>query len=462
MAGIRAFWWVVGAALVGTSAVECAMSIVRRPSATVLVWVMVVAGGVYLGAVHAAVREARRVSLWYVLAVGLLCRLILIPSQPLFDDDIHRYAWDGKVLVHGVNPYLYAPADDTLAHLRDANWAKIGYPDVKTIYPPTAQVVFAAARLARMCSVPGLKLVFLLFDMGTALLIVRLLRSMRLPEHWVIVYAWSPLAVKEFANSGHLEPVMLFLLVLTLLPATGKHGRCAWTGIAFGAALLVKFVPMLLAPIVLRLGRWRSLAYCAVTVVLLYLPFVGAGGSLFSGARTYARYWEFNDGAFALLSWIEHRMLGGHASSMPVSPARALAALVVMTYAFLAARRVDLSDSISAVRAGRNVIAACLLLMPTVDPWYVCWLLPFLCIAPSRGPLVFTVTCSLSYLYYAGHGFPAWIPILEYVPVYALLIVDLRRSGAHPRASGQGGALEEHYGWVNCSVGSETEERHGT
>jgi hypothetical protein len=67
----------------------------------------------------------------------------------------------------------------------------------------------------------------------------------------------------------------------------------------------------------------------------------------------------------------------------------------------------------------------------------VTWLLPFLALAPSAGLLLLTVTCNLSYLCYAHHTFPAWIPLAEYAPVYLLLgwqhVNGLREKGMGSR-----------------------------
>ena len=52
----------------------------------------------------------------------------------------------------------------------------------------------------------------------------------------------------------------------------------------------------------------------------------------------------------------------------------------------------------------------------------VCWLLPFLALVRSAPLLLLTVTCSLSYLYYAHASFPAWIPWVEYGLVTAVWV----------------------------------------
>ena len=64
----------------------------------------------------------------------------------------------------------------------------------------------------------------------------------------------------------------------------------------------------------------------------------------------------------------------------------------------------------------------------SVSPWYVPWLVPFLCFFPNAGLLVWTGTVFLSYhvlMDYSAAGawrYSAWLVWLEYLPVYALLL----------------------------------------
>ena len=80
-----------------------------------------------------------------ILGAALVARAMLLPVGPV-STDIYRYVWDGRVQAAGINPYRYIPADPALAHLRDAEiYPKINRADyARTIYPPAAQIVFAA------------------------------------------------------------------------------------------------------------------------------------------------------------------------------------------------------------------------------------------------------------------------------------------------------------------------------
>jgi len=65
-----------------------------------------------------------------------------------------------------------------------------------------------------------------------------------------------------------------------------------------------------------------------------------------------------------------------------------------------------------------------LILMPaSLHPWYVILIIPFLTIYPSAAWLIFTCTVTLSYLKYTSPRgvMPAWILLVEYLPLFALL-----------------------------------------
>ena len=211
------------------------------PGALVLYFV---AAGAQLGALLWLARRARaggaRTSerwprlLKWVVAVGVLARICLLPAPPSLSDDAWRYRWEGRVQAEGVNPYLTPPSDPSLAGLRDGGWLRVNHPDVPAIYGPPLQLLFRA--LARLPG-PGVfwfKLAFLVADLGLLLLLIGGLRRRGLDPLWVLIYAWHPLVILEIAGQGHLEilPVALFVAALEL----EARGRSRLAAIALGIA----------------------------------------------------------------------------------------------------------------------------------------------------------------------------------------------------------------------------------
>ena len=59
-----------------------------------------------------------RISPKSVLVLSLACCVLLTPLLPYTSNDAHRYLWDGAVFLSGADPYITAPNDASVSHLR--------------------------------------------------------------------------------------------------------------------------------------------------------------------------------------------------------------------------------------------------------------------------------------------------------------------------------------------------------
>ena len=89
-----------------------------------------------------------RLGMSHVLLGAVLFRLVMLVSEIHFSDDVWRYLWDGHVQTWGINPYQHAPADFALTGLRTDFWPRINHPEVPSIYPHAAQLVFGVCAAA--------------------------------------------------------------------------------------------------------------------------------------------------------------------------------------------------------------------------------------------------------------------------------------------------------------------------
>ena len=153
--------------------------------------------------------------LFMVIAVAGLARLPVLCAPPYLSSDIYRYIWDGRVEAAGINPYRYIPADPHLEALRDLRI----YPQINrnnyapTIYPPVAEAIFlGVTRVSE--SVTAMKAAMVGFEVVTVVVLFRLLAGAALPSARILVYAWHPLPIWEFAGSGHIDAAMIALIAL--------------------------------------------------------------------------------------------------------------------------------------------------------------------------------------------------------------------------------------------------------
>src|SRR5215211_1364720 len=244
-------------------------------------------------------RRARRRDVAIVLVVALAARLLVAFDAPTLSDDAYRFVWDGRVQAAGINPFSYAPASRALAPLRDyAIFTELNRPFVRTLYPPVDQIAFYPVNRVAGEGVVKVKLAWLALECGVVALLLAALRRTGASPGRMALYAWHPLAVVEIAGSGHPEPLVLLPMLAALL--LWDRGRRATAGVALACAALARFVPMVVAPFMLRRGSARFAAAFAATAVLLYVPYAGAGGAALGSIGQFARE-EFGAGPYRWL-----------------------------------------------------------------------------------------------------------------------------------------------------------------
>ncbi|MGB4781355.1 glycosyltransferase family 87 protein [Candidatus Methylomirabilis sp.] len=366
-------------------------------------------------------KRSKTSSLGLILGFAILFRAILLFFMPqVLSTDIYRYVWDGRVQSAGINPYAFPPAADALRFLRDEQiFPLINRQWAPTIYPPGAQVLFAGVYQLFPDSIVGMKFILLCFDLATIALIVRLLKRTEIDPDRVLLYAWSPLALFELAGSGHLDALMLPFVLLALAART--KGRAILAGGALGVATLIKLYPAVLFSALYQRRDFRFPLAFGLVVLLGYAPYVaGAGIKVIGFLPGYIQPLEdFNVGLRYFLSL---------AMAPFVTSVRTLSMFLLATCLLLFALRLILKeDQLDLYRKGYLMAGAYLLLLPTsFHPWYLVWLLPFLCLFPSWGWLYLSAAISLSYLTYTNEyfDFPLTLRFAEFLPLYFLLLLQ--------------------------------------
>ncbi|MCW2615602.1 MAG: hypothetical protein JWN08_2596 [Frankiales bacterium] len=321
-------------------------------------------------------RTSVRTGLGLVLLGTVALRLVaLSPVVPL-SDDLYRYAWDGQVQASGVDPYRHPPTAPELADLRtdwlfpdDAECERrgkepgctvINRPSVRTIYPPVAQLWFLAGHALGASELRdlGWQLLSLLADLATVVLLWRLLLARSRDPRWVAVYAWSPVAVLEAVQNGHVDALATVCLV-TAVAWAGR--RPALSGVALGLATMVKLYPALLLPVLLGRRPVRVLSAFAAVCVVSYVPHLLAlGGDVFGFLPGYLAEEDYGSGDRYLL--LAPFGLDG-------SLATAVAGAIGLAVAVVVLRRVRRPDPDHA-SAALLLLGAALLVATPVQPWY--------------------------------------------------------------------------------------------
>lgn len=348
-----------------------------------LILIGVWTGGAFL-AMRLAARSASAVSLGIVIAGAILLRGALLFEPPYLSSDMYRYVWDGRVQGAGLNPYAHVPAAPEVAHLRDGEiYPHINRADyAPTIYPPAAQIIFwAITRFGD--GVLTMKLGLLAFEALAITGIIALLRAVALPPTHVVAYAWHPLPVWEISGNGHVEAVMLGLLVAGLYLLA--RGRTLWAGVIASLAALVKPTALLLMPALWRPWDWRLPATLVATVALLYMPYLSAGWKVLGFLGGYVAEEGLASGeGFRYLGLLQD--LTGpipHGAALYV----VFAATVMSALALRVGFRTDRS-TMAALRSLGLLITAFLILLTPHYPWYYLALGPWLALGSALTPWV--------------------------------------------------------------------------
>jgi len=224
------------------------------------------------------------------VVAAVLLRLIFLPVMPSLSDDYHRYVWDGRVQLAGVNPYKYRPYEDALDRVRYAGRDLVNHPELRTIYPPLTQAVFLGVAEASRAlgqadattprtEVILFKLVFGAFDLATAAA-VWFLATRKLRLQATVLYLLCPAVIVQTWESAHAEAAAVLLCVLGA--ALLVRRRDGWAGAVLGVAAAFKVTPLALLIPALAGGRaspGRFLAGFAPAFLLPYLPYLITGGS---------------------------------------------------------------------------------------------------------------------------------------------------------------------------------------
>lgn len=363
-------------------------------------------------------RKARRL----ILLSAIILRFILWPAP--VSDDVNRYLWEGQLVAAGENPYA-APADDPRwQDRRDDTWQAMNHRDRPTAYPPGIEWIMAATA-SLSPSLKSFKVLALLGDLATLLLLFALLRANSAPLRWAGFYAFNPVVLIAFAAEAHFDSLMVAaLLAATLAACHEKKSAWLWLGIA----IQFKLVCLILVALFLTKKSIRSSWLILPILILPGLPFLSALPGWIHGVTHFAGSGAFNAPLFTLLA----------STGLELGTARilCLAAFAVFATAILISRwrGLALIDSIL------WMLGALLVCSPIVHFWYLAWLLPLTAIRPSFAWTTASITMAGYFLAWETQHTHSWwgfghgIAVIIWLPWLAAAIVQHRLLPARIRS----------------------------
>lgn len=353
---------------------------------------------------------------------AIIFRVVVMPLPPTLSDDAYRYLWDGKTLLHGLNPYAHTPASITDSDLAsDPLRQQQKYAASYTNYPPLAQVFFAASvvlgRGDTITSFYFLKFLFLVLEILTCWMIVVTVRRLKLPYRNALLYLWNPLIVIELVGQAHTEAIMVWGFALTVIYVSRR--KYAAGAVSFALAVLGKITILLYAPFLFRKIGWKwalvSLAVVAGAVTPFYYPQLiqNYTGTL----QLYFDYFTFNAGIYYALTDI-FRWMGFSAVIPVVGTILGVCAGILIILLFVMTKDSGTKDF---VKYGFYAGTIFLLLTTTLHPWYLALIIIALPFVPRISVMWWALFAGWSYLAYTA------TPPLEHrwlvYPAYGVLLI---------------------------------------
>ena len=360
-----------------------------------------------------------------LLLLGLSLRLMFFGSTPVYENDYKRYLWDGAVTAAGENPYRFSPSEvfaagepgaqsvPDLTRLaiksNEANYfaSEINSSKLTTIYPPAAQVVFAAAHVIAPYKAWGLKLVFLMIEALGLIALIAGLRARGLDPLWSAAYWLNPIVVFTTYNGVHMD-VLLVAPLLGALLFVGRHPFRA--ALLLGVASSIKIWPLLLAPILFRDWRHRPIHYVTIAALVGSLALLSIVPMLISannnsGLAAYSANWTNSSFLFPGI----RDGLGLLIENSDRVARYVVAALLTGISLWLGF--VKPQDTKTLPIHLMWLAAIFIFLSPTGYPWYFIWFLMFLPFAlyhwSSRGLTLLTIGAAVYFARFkigeAGH-----------------------------------------------------------
>ncbi len=349
-----------------------------------------------MGSGTVAGRQPR--AMWAALLGSILAvNLAMVWLYPIDAADIFDNIDRGRITArYRGNPFYDAPR----RYAQDWSFGYVAWPDYTSAYGPLWELMAAGAgRLAgdgRLANVLAFKALGLAFYAGCLAVIAALLRRWA-PERvlqGVCLFALNPFVIYETAGNGHNDIAMVFFMLLGLWAML--RGRFTWAALALLAGALIKFIPLLLLPVLLAvavpaLPDWRRrLRWVLVTglaglalAAALFAPF-WRGGDILAVKR---RATLFTASLPALVQVRLEPALGPEASQHTVAAVAVLLTAVAAGYQgwrVWRARTAGDGDWLAPARAATHILLFYLLFTcPWFQPWYSLWPLALAAILPE-------------------------------------------------------------------------------
>ena len=383
----------------------------------------------------------------FLVSLAIILRLIFLIAVPNLSQDFYRFIWDGRMILEGLNPYLYLPETFISQNKLPVKQAVELYNGMGSLngshytnYPPINQLNFFIAAFFANSSIIGsiivLRLQIIFADIGIIYFGKKILEKLKLPVHHIFLYALNPFIIIELTGNLHFESVMIFFLVWSLYLILQKKWSLA--ALIFSLSVAVKLIPLLFLPIFYqwftknnkREGILKFLSFGAITVLLttlLFLPFLSSDllDNYSNSIGLWFQKFEFNASIYYIARELGTLFRGYNEIAIigKIIPVIVVFVLLIITFF---RKNKSPQQLITGLLMG---VSFYYFTTTTMHPWYLATLVILSVFTSYRFPIVWSFVIILSYQAYANTPWQEniWFIVLEYLIVYGYLFWEIIR-----------------------------------
>lgn len=376
----------------------------------------------------------------FLLAIGILFRLVFLFVEPNLSQDFYRFIWDGQLVSNFINPYIEVPnnlitQDGLVIANAQELYNGMGGLSAKHFsnYPPLNQLIFGISAVlggkSILATVITMRGFIILADIGILYFGRKLLKNLNRSPHLIFWYFLNPLVLVELTGNLHFEGVMLFFFVWSIYLLSVQKWQ--WAAVIMACSISVKLVPLLFLPLFLKHFRFKKsiLFYLiiGITSFVLFAPFYSSE-FITNYSKTIGLWFsnfEFNAGLyngikkiaiqFDVKPWELIKTYG------KITPTITIVTVLLFTFLRKNEKLTVLLSSMLWVLTLYYLISA------TVHPWYVIFLVVLTAFTKYKFALIWSAAIVLSYFAYSIADFKEnlWLIAIEYISVFAYIICEI-------------------------------------
>ena len=367
-------------------------------------------------------------SLYWMIGLGLLVRIVLFFHLPTLSDDIFRFLWDGKLIDEGINPFIYKPQE--LIEVDPTLYELLNSQTHYTVYPPLNQALFWLASYIgnqdHLTVTNVIRVGLMLADLGSLILLIKLSKVYGQSTNIAGWYFLNPLVVLEFVGNIHFEGLVVFFLLLTIYELSKNQFISG--GVALGLAAATKLIPLIFLPFLALKNRWKDgIIFSSISIIVLlatmfplFIPgfFFGFKESL----MLYSNKFEFNASIYFIMREIGW-LIKGYNPIETWGPWLSVCTFIsIVIFSIIATYK-----SLKIPNALLWILMIYLMMATTVHPWYVLTLLPLGLLSGYYFPIVWSLMVFITYLGYGKDGYELslWWVVIEYIVVFSTAATEI-------------------------------------